>query len=652
MSTLSLSPFTWVLESLWLKSSPAEPLRKELESFDMQVFANPPSDTPLHKAVAYLSKHSNSKLEQAVKDKFDTASPEIRKTALNAIGAVLDDANHARMLKVCKKIMDLKQLKATFGVKDAAELAELESHYTPNSARLIEVISSPVWNFWKKHRHYLGKTLNFIVTVPMGSLTTTATSVLALLHTPPSNIMEVQGYLYFYISFYKGCKTASEYFFQYFNSRRNAYFAAAAIVVSLFALNYLNQWLRLGRPEGIDEKGNFEYLNPKVKAGLIDSTEERKEEKKKLENCWAESIGKKFRIAMLIGPTGCGKTQFIEGITWDCENNPTSPFYGKHVYRINTGQLLSENRYFINNVLAKIKGHEDDFILFFDEAHSAGAEVGKIGPILQIFKTKLPTNVRICLATTRIEFEQYIKPDVAFIDRIKEIDVETLSNGGTRKVLKNTVKQEIDSPIAVDESAYDAILKVAETDSKYSKRVNPRKSLQLLQEFTNDVFQWTPTLLENQLQEKIDEEKEALDQIREASEKDENWSSREAGKKAIAGLDRIREEIKELRKKRLAQQQHRQKITNLQKLQALYRKQKNEAIHFLAANPTHQEEAEKNFLLLKFVLLPQIQKALQSAAASFEKEYKEKVPLTLDAEWIKSRFPTSFSSAPASAAAS
>jgi ATP-dependent Clp protease ATP-binding subunit ClpA len=648
MTSISFPSLTSILESLWLKSSSAEPLRKNLESFDMKRLAQPQSDSPFHKAVTYLSEHSNSKLEQAVKNKFVQVAPEIRKAALNTMGALLNESNHARMLKVCRKILDLKQLQETFGVENVAKLAEDESKYTPPSARLIEVISNPALQFWKKHRHYLGKILNLIVTVPIGSLTTTATSVLALLHTPPSNIMEVQGYLYFYTSFYKGCKIASDDFLQYFNSRRNAYAAAAAIVICLLALNYLKNWLRVGNPEDLDERGNFENLNLKARAGLIDCTEGRKEEKKQLENGWAEkTIGKQFRIAMLVGPTGCGKTQFIEGIAWDCVNDPTSPFYGKHVHRINTGQLLTENRYFINNVLARIKGHEDDFILFFDEAHSAGAEAGKIGPLLQIFKTKLPPNVRICLATTRIEFDRYIKPDVAFVDRIKEIDFEPLSDEESRRVLKNTVKHEIDSPIAVDESAYDAILQVAKTDPNYIEKINPRKSLQLLQECTNSLFQWAPTLIENRLEEKISQEKEALDQMREISEKDENWSSSAEGRKDIVALEKIRDEINQLREKRLIQQQRRQKISSLQKLQALYRKQKNEMVHSLAANPTGQEKVEKNFLLLKFVLLPQIQKALQNAAASFEKEYGEKVPLRLDAEWIKARFPNSFSPEPA-----
>ncbi|MBS0647589.1 MAG: AAA family ATPase, partial [Verrucomicrobia bacterium] len=467
----------------------------------------------------------------------------------------------------------------------------------------------------------------------------TLPSVLALLHTPPSTIMEVQGYLYFYIHFYEGYKKGRQYLLEYFGSMQKVYTVAALTLVTLLALNYMKNWLRLGL---CDHISIFENLNLKVKGGLIGPSVGRIDERKKLDNCWAKSIDQKYRIAMIVGPTGCGKTQMIEGIAWEAENDPASPYYGKKVYQINTADLLNHKPYVLDSLLLDIKGHEDDAILFFDEAHSAAVSQVKVGSLLQLFKTKLPQNVRIGLATTRLEFDQYIKPDVAFTDRVEEIPMESLSDDNTRAVVKNAVRQDEEQALEVHESAYDALLKVAATDPAYAKRVNPRKSLQLIQKLSSSVFQWTPSLLAQTLNQALREEKTTLDEIREASRQNENWSNSPTGKQVVSHLLAQRQSIQKLREQIIAQQQQLEKIRHLQKLQMIYRKRMNEVIHLLAANPQHQEKAEKNFLLLKFMLLPQVQQALREEANSFEKEYKEKVPLVLDAEWIMSQFPACF----------
>lgn len=630
----------WIPNFLfWSLPSQGEQLKSALDSYTLPNSTQSPSNNLLHKAVVYLADHSDSKLEAVVKKKLTEAEPEQRKIALRELGTSAHQSENNRMLKVCKRIVDLNLLKTTFGVPNVPELAALEATYTPKPARLIEVISNPLLHKWKRHRHYLGKLLNLVVAVPMGTLTTTTTSVLALLHTPPSNIMEVQGYLYFYINFYEGYKKGKQYLLGYFGSMEKVYTIAAAILVTLLALNYVKNWLRLGLSDHISI---CENLNLKVKSGLIGPSVGRIDERKKLDNCWAKSIDQKYRIAMIVGPTGCGKTQMIEGIAWEAENDPASPYYGKKVYQINTADLLNHKPYLLDLLLLEIKGHEDDAILFFDEAHSAAVSQGKIGSLLQLFKTKLPQNVRIGLATTKAEYDQYIKPDVAFTDRVEEVPMESLPDADTRAVVKNSVRQDDGQILEVHESAYDAILKVAATDPAYAKRVNPRKSIQLTQKLSSSVFQWTPSLLSQQLKLALREERTTVDKMGEASNNDQNWSTSDIGKQAVADLKAQRTSIKKLRERLIAQQQQLDKIRHLQKLQMTYRKEKNELIHMLAANPQNQEKAEKNFLMLKFMLLPQIQQVLQNEATSFEKEYQEKVPLVLDAEWIKSQFPACF----------
>ncbi|MBS0649214.1 MAG: hypothetical protein JSS10_08335 [Verrucomicrobia bacterium] len=160
---------------LWHRPSHSEDLKKALEPYNLAHFTPSSSNNPLLNAVIYLADHSAPQLEEVVKNKLTQAATEQRKTALRELGTYAHRSHHSRMLEVCKRIVDLNLLKTTFAVANVPELAALEAAYTPKPARLFEVISNPLLHTWRQHRHYLGKLLNLLVAVPMGTLTTTTT---------------------------------------------------------------------------------------------------------------------------------------------------------------------------------------------------------------------------------------------------------------------------------------------------------------------------------------------------------------------------------------------------------------------------------------------------------------------------------------------
>ena len=177
-------------------------------------------------------------------------------------------------------------------------------------------------------------------------------------------------------SVYKPIKLLTEAYYALFETTEKAHAVALLILAAGIAIYFIHRKFRLGVPEELDRKELFQNLSSKVVTeGIIEQVEGRDEEKKLLMSAWQVPAGGKYKIGLLVGPTGVGKTEFVNGLAWESVNDESSFVYKKTIYSINT-ILLAEQRdpikYFRQEILPSIEGHEDDVILFFDEGHSAG----------------------------------------------------------------------------------------------------------------------------------------------------------------------------------------------------------------------------------------------------------------------------------------
>lgn len=92
-------------------------------------------------------------------------------------------------------------------------------------------------------------------------------------------------------------------------------------------------------------------------------------------------------------------------------------------------------------IYRQLQGHEDDFILFFDEAHtlatiSSAPFSAQGASLLEVLKSKLlEVPVQCIFATTDEEYKRNIAQDKAFVSRLKRIDVKPFSRQEAKSFL-------------------------------------------------------------------------------------------------------------------------------------------------------------------------------------------------------------------------
>ena len=125
--TAVINPYSWkftsfyhrIKQSFSLEVSPAASLIRELDEFQMIA----PKYATLHKIVAYLTAHSDSRLQTALENKFKEASLSDVKASLSSIATYSLSTGCLKMLDVCQKIAGLHQLKGLAQVNDVIQLA-------------------------------------------------------------------------------------------------------------------------------------------------------------------------------------------------------------------------------------------------------------------------------------------------------------------------------------------------------------------------------------------------------------------------------------------------------------------------------------------------------------------------------------------------
>ncbi len=632
---LLLSRFTTsYLESFEknLENATAASLLEELTNEDALL------DSTLLKVVAFLADHPHTKLEQALKEKMTKADDSETVSNVRSVSSFSFLTNRLKMLEVCKRIVSLDQLKKGLDIKSAMAIAKREAPIIPKPTRTIQKISDSANQNWHQYSSVFGKAVHWLHNVIFGILSTTGTTLLSPILNPPSSIMTMQGYFSNYSTIINTFIYLATSYIAFFTTMKKAAFVGAAILIAVISIGYFDKQFRLGIPEQIDKIGIFKNITVEAQNNKIKKMKGRLEEKEQVKTAWNVAPTEKFRIALLVGPPGCGKTEFVKGLAWESVNDPESFVYGKKVYMVNTNTLTSHGTHYLNQVLADLAGYEDDVVLFFDEGHSAGGQAGQTGSLIESLKTTLlEKNVRAILASTEKEFNDFIAHNQPFVERCTKVTFQELPDDQSKKILEDKVELDVDRVIEVDADAYDALLTTAKADTI---RCNPRKVIDLHKDVRSFVYSWAPKKLSQQLDQLITKKDDLEAQCKTANN-DPLWSNSSDGIKMLDDLATKKEAIEKLTKKLKTQKSDMSRIARLRSLGPEYRKHYNEVVHQVIAekDSTARDELLKEFLYLKHVLRPALLSTLEFAAANLSKDYKEELPLKIDAALIEKLYP-------------
>jgi MoxR-like ATPase len=615
-----------IKQAFWLEPSSEYLLLDELQQ---------PEKETVNKVVAYLADHRSTKLEQALKGKVTNKNlPEIVEFSLMS--------GRLRMLDVLERIVSLEQLKTLSKVSDPVALAHADAQITPLPQRSFEVITKSLLRGWSVRSGILNKIGQYFIS-------TVTWSYGVDLDTPPRSRWVAQSQWMFFRGMAEDAKWIGSFFVGFFTTTWKAAVAASTVLVTLVGLKYLYDKYHVGTPENLDKKF-FRNLNAEARQGRLRRTIGRREQLDIVKNCLTTPPGQKPCIPILVGEPGVGKTQLIEGLALSIQNGEIPHLKGKKVFVVNTASLsewgnFSEQGAYssrLDTLFEQITGFEDQIILFFDEAHNAGVAAQRgpgstetAGTLLETLKTKLiERNILAVLATTTEEYETHIATNKAFTDRIRRVDFPSLSQEETKILLQEKVGFGSNNPVEVTDDAIEAVLTTAEQHLLHQKRSNPRKSSDILQEAINYVYAWTPKKFDDEIEKKELEQRALLNQCRIDRRKTPGWSRLEAGQQALRQLQQIEAELTTLYQQRTTQRAVFETITRLRSLEPIYTRREYEMVHYLKRSTS--EAAQKTYLFMQFVLLPQLRSMFEEEAIKLG----EKMPLRVDAAVVNQLFKT------------
>jgi ATP-dependent Clp protease ATP-binding subunit ClpA len=194
---------------------------------------------------------------------------------------------------------------------------------------------------------------------------------------------------------------------------------------------------------------------------------------------------------VLVGEPGVGKTAVVEGFAQRLVRGEVpAPLRAARVYALSHLDLIAGSMYrgqFEKRLKAVIDKASSDpnIILFVDELHNligAGTAMGQPMDAANMIKPALTRGqLRVIGATTRTEFDRWIRPDGALERRFQPIEVAELSDEQTLEVLAaRRPRLESHHLLAIPDETLAAAIRVSA--ERAPRRHQPDKAIDLLDE--------------------------------------------------------------------------------------------------------------------------------------------------------------------------
>lgn len=410
--------------------------------------------------IDYLSAYSHPQLQANLASKLQSLASTTAKELL--IGKIKDSS----LRSVWDKRLSLEQIEAICGTCVQQEVTQ-DKAIIPQYSSKLQQTSQKAFDYLYRQSGYLGKITQFFIKV-------ITLSYKIDFDKPPKEQWQAQTQMATLRMVVEDVCVVGALVAAYFPSYLAITAVACAALVSFAVLMYVYMRYKLGTPDKLSSLYGTN-LNLKAKEyGQQQRTSGRIEEMKQLEEqLSAFTQGPERYVPMILGPPGCGKTQLMQGLALKIvEGQVNEKLLGKQILLINSQSLASGGKYDENEgitnrleeLFRSLKGLEDQFILFFDEAHNLGQKQGGVfgdgTNNLEDLKLKvLESGIQCVFATTQEEYQKSIALNPAIVSRLqKPIVLKSLSDADVIRILKNKPK---DPAVNIKSDVYEAILPIA-----------------------------------------------------------------------------------------------------------------------------------------------------------------------------------------------
>lgn len=258
---------------------------------------------------------------------------------------------------------------------------------------------------------------------------------------------------------------------------------------------------------------------------------------------------------VLIGEPGVGKTAIAEGLAMRIISRKVSRvLYDKRIVTLDLAALVAGTKYrgqFEERMKAVMNELEKspDVILFIDELHTIVGAGGASGSLdaSNMFKPALARGEIQCIgATTLDEYRQYIEKDGALDRRFQKIMVDPSSPEETVEILNN-IKNKYEEHHNVSYSGEAIELAVKLSERYITERYLPDKAIDVMDEAGARVHLANIRVPKEivELEEKIEEAKEAKNQVVKAQKFEEAARLRDAEKQLQEELEQAKKDWEE-----------------------------------------------------------------------------------------------------------